>query len=136
MEQMVNLPTYDKKTMDLILTSQPGDFLQTNSVIMICVGHKKKRNLGEKSIYTRKLIMKLWGEMHLKLQGKTLVTRILVRYRKSLWDWSSNLQIRKSYRKRRSVPWVTKVNKKKKKEKKKARNRIYAKAKNTKKKQT
>ena len=47
---MVNLPTYDKKTMDLILTSQPGDFLQTNSVIMICVGHKKKET-SEKSLF-------------------------------------------------------------------------------------
>ena len=43
-----------------------------------------KKNLGERCIYIRKVIMNLWGKMHLYLQKKriSMVIQILARYKR------------------------------------------------------
>ena len=72
LEQMVSVPTRDKNTLDLILTSLPGqiedihspDKLSDHNIVSgslkfyISTFHSQ-RNLGEKCIHTRKVIMKL-----------------------------------------------------------------------------
>ena len=105
LEQMVHFPTQEKTTMDLILTTLPGQFQNVHSPDKlsdhdIVSGNLKIlipppppppppptwRNLGEKCIYNKKVIMNLWEKTHLSLQKKntSVVTRILVQYRRTL----------------------------------------------------
>ena len=95
-EQMVHFPTREKNTLDLILTTLPGQFQNVHSSDKLSdhdivsgtlkIFIPQYRNLGEKYIYIKKVIMNLWEKTHLSLQRKnnSLVTQILVQYRRIL----------------------------------------------------
>ena len=96
LEQLVHFPTREKRnTLDLLLTSLPGQFQDIHSPdklsdhgIYCCWNFESwhSPNLGERCIYIRKMIMNLWGKMHLNLQRKSISTviQILARYKRTL----------------------------------------------------
>ena len=69
LEQLVHFPTREKNTLDLLLTSLPGQFQVIHSPDKLSdhdivagtskVPPYKKKNLGERCIYIRKMIMNL-----------------------------------------------------------------------------
>ena len=105
LEQMVHFPTREKNTLDLILTTLPGQFQDVHSPdklsdhdivsgtlkIFTPPPHpiRKPRRKGERCIFIRKVIMNLWEKTHLSLQRKntSMVTRILIQYRRTLICW-------------------------------------------------
>ena len=81
LEQMGHFPTREKNTLDLILTTLPGQFQDVHSPDKLKWSwHRLKnlenfhspRSLGESCIYIRKVIMNLWEKTHLSLQRKIL----------------------------------------------------------------
>ena len=96
LEQMVHFPTREKNTLDLILTTLPGQFEDVHSpdklsdhdivsgTLKIFIPPIKK---PRRKVYLyQKVIMNLWEKTHLSLQRKntSMVTRILVQYRRTL----------------------------------------------------
>ena len=94
-EQLVQFPTREKNTLDLILTSLPGQFheihspdkLSDHDVISRTLKfiYPQKRNLGERSICTKREILTQQGKMPLTLQktGTSMGTQTIVRFRKT-----------------------------------------------------
>ena len=82
LEQMVHFPTREKNILDLILPILPGQFQDVHSpdklsdhdivsgTLKIFIPPPPQRNLGERCIYIRKLIMNLWEKTYLSLQRK------------------------------------------------------------------
>ena len=80
LEQMVHFPTWEKNTLELILTTLPGQFQDIHSpdklsdhdtvsgTLKIFIPAIKK--LRERCIHIRKVIMNLWEKTHLRLQRK------------------------------------------------------------------
>ena len=96
LEQLVHFPTREKNTLDLILTSLPGQFQEIHSPDKVSdhdvisgtlkVYIPPKGNLGGRCIYITKEILSRWGKMLLTLQKivTSMVTRIIARFRKTL----------------------------------------------------
>ena len=96
LEQMVHFPTREKNTLDLILTTLHGQFQDVHSPDKlsdhdIVSGTLKIfippiKNLGDRCIFIRKVMLNLWEKTDLSLQRKntSMVTRILVQYRRTL----------------------------------------------------
>ena len=96
LELMAHFPTREKNTLDLILTTLPGKFKDVHSPDKlsdhdIVSGTLKIfiptiKNLGERCISIRNVIMNLWEKTHLSLQRKntSMVDRILVQYKRHL----------------------------------------------------
>ena len=97
LEQMVQFPTREKNTLDLILTTLSGQFQDVHSpdklsdhnivsgALKIFIPPIKKPR-RKAYLYIRKVIINLWEKTHLSLQRKntSMVTRIRVQYRRTL----------------------------------------------------